>query len=67
MKSDFSAPTESQKIRKALSDGVGGMILAVAEMAGIQEQVFCALTTNGRFPGVYNQKDCKADIRVRRP
>ena len=47
MKPDFRAPTESKQIRNALADGVGGMILAVAEVAGTPEQVFRALATNG--------------------
>ena len=71
-KPDFRAPTESKRIPKAVADGIGGMILAVAEMAGIPEQVFRALTTNEveqwwKYPGVYHQKDWKADVRVRGP
>jgi len=46
MKPDFRAPTESKRIPKAVADGIGGMILGVAEVEGTPEQVFRALTTN---------------------
>jgi uncharacterized protein YndB with AHSA1/START domain len=69
MKPDFRAPTESKRKPKAVADGIGGMILAVADVAGTPEQIFRALTTNEveqwwKFPGVYHQKDWKADVRV---
>lgn len=69
MKQDFRAPTETKKAPKAVADGIGGMILAVAEIGGTPEQVFNALITNEvekwwKFPGVYFQKDFKADLRV---
>ena len=43
------------------------MILAIAEVGGTPEQVFHALTTKEvekwwRYPGVYHQKDWKADV-----
>jgi uncharacterized protein YndB with AHSA1/START domain len=65
---DFRAPTEAIRIPKAVADGIGGMILAIAEVAGTPEQVFNALTTNEvekwwKYPGVYHQKDWKADVR----
>jgi hypothetical protein len=68
-KADFRAPTTSKRLPRAVADGIGGMILAVAEIAGTPEQVFRALTTNEveqwwKFPGVYHQKDWKADLRV---
>ncbi len=68
VKPDFRAATESKRIPKAAVDGVGGMILAFAEVAGTPERVFRALTTNEveqwwRFPGIYRQKDWKADVR----
>ena len=45
------------------------MILAFADVAGTPDQVFDALTTNEverwwKFPGVYQQKDWTADVRV---
>jgi uncharacterized protein YndB with AHSA1/START domain len=45
------------------------MILAVADIAGSPERVFHALTTNEveqwwAMPGVYRQKEWKADLRV---
>jgi len=69
MKQDFRAPTETKKIPKAVADGIGGMILAVAEIGGTPEQVFDALTTHEiekwwKYPGMYFQKDWKADLRV---
>jgi len=39
-KQDFRAPTESKRIPKAVADGIGGMILAVAEVSGTPEQAF---------------------------
>jgi uncharacterized protein YndB with AHSA1/START domain len=68
-KPDFRAPAEAKKLPKAVADGIGGLILAVAEVAGTPEQVFRALTTNEverwwKFPGVYHQKDWKADVSV---
>jgi hypothetical protein len=45
-KQDFKALKESKKIPKAVADGIGGMILAIAEVGGTPEQVFRALTTN---------------------
>jgi hypothetical protein len=47
MKPDIRAPIESKVISKAVADGIGGMILAVAEVAGTPEEVIRALTTNG--------------------
>jgi len=69
MKPDFRAPTKSRRIPKAVADGIGGMILAIAEVAGPPEQVFHALITNEvekwwKMPGVYNLKDWKADLHV---
>jgi uncharacterized protein YndB with AHSA1/START domain len=68
-KPDFRAPTEAKKTPKAVADGTGGMILAVAEVGGTPEQAFRALTSDEvekwwKFPGVYHQKDWKADLRV---
>ena len=68
-KPDFRAPTEAKRAPRAVADAAGGMILAVADLAGTPEQVFRALTTDEverwwTFPGVYRQKDWKADLRV---
>jgi uncharacterized protein YndB with AHSA1/START domain len=68
-KTDFRAQTESKRVPKAAVDGVAGMILAFADVAGTPEQVFHALTTNEtekwwKFPGTYHLKDWKADLRV---
>jgi len=72
VEADFRAPTESKRMPKAAVDGIGGMILAFAEVAGTPEQVFRALTTSEvehwwKFPGVYHQKDWKAEVRVGGP
>jgi uncharacterized protein YndB with AHSA1/START domain len=68
-KQDFRAPTVSKRAPKAVADGIGGMILAFAEVGGTPEQAFRALTTNEvekwwKFPGVYHQKDWKSDVRA---
>jgi uncharacterized protein YndB with AHSA1/START domain len=67
---DFRVATASKKAPKAVADGATGMILAFAEVSGTPEQAFRALTTDEilkwwRFPGMYHQKDWKADLRVR--
>jgi uncharacterized protein YndB with AHSA1/START domain len=69
-KEDFRSATESKKAPKAVADGVAGMILAFAEVSGTPDQAFRALTTDEilkwwKFPGVYHQKEWKADLRVR--
>jgi uncharacterized protein YndB with AHSA1/START domain len=68
-KSDFRSATESKKAPKAAADGVGGMLLAVAEVSGTQDQVFRALMTDEverwwTIPGVYHLKDWQADLRA---
>jgi uncharacterized protein YndB with AHSA1/START domain len=69
LNSDFRAPQEGKKLPKAVADGIGGMILAVAEIAATPEEVFHALTTDEiiqwwRYPGQYYQKDWQADLKV---
>ena len=66
---DFRTSSELKKIPKAVADGIGGMILAIAEATGTPEQVFRALTTNEvekwwKLPGVYHLKDWTAELRV---
>ncbi|MEO8855026.1 MAG: SRPBCC domain-containing protein [Ginsengibacter sp.] len=66
-KADFRAQTEAKKIPKAVADGIGGMIVAVAEVSGTPEQAFNALTTNEvenwwKYPGLYYQRDWHADL-----
>ncbi|MEP6677333.1 MAG: SRPBCC domain-containing protein [Ferruginibacter sp.] len=66
---DFRAQTEAKKIPKAVADGIGGMILATAEVNGTPEQVFNALITNEienwwKYSGIYYQKDWKADVHA---
>jgi uncharacterized protein YndB with AHSA1/START domain len=67
---DFRLPTAAKwRAPRAVADGIGGMILAIAEVAGPPEHVFRALTTNEveewwKFPGVYRLSDWEADLRV---
>jgi uncharacterized protein YndB with AHSA1/START domain len=68
-KQDFRAPSQTRRGPKAVADGLGGMILALAELSGTPEQAFRALTTNEvekwwKFPGQYHQKDWKSDVRA---
>jgi len=68
-KSDFREATELKRAPKATVDGIAGMILAFADVSGTPEQAFRALTTDEilkwwKFPGMYHQKDWKADLRV---
>jgi len=66
---DFRAPRMEKRQPKAVADGIGGMILAIAEIAATPEKVFNALTTNEvekwwRYPGQYHQKDWQAELKV---
>jgi uncharacterized protein YndB with AHSA1/START domain len=66
---DFRQATQAKKAPKAAVDGVAGMILAFGELSGTPEQAFRALTTDEilkwwKFPGIYHQKDWKADLRM---
>jgi uncharacterized protein YndB with AHSA1/START domain len=68
-KDDFRAPTASKRAPRAVADGVGGIIIAVADVAGTPERAFRALTTDQveqwwGEPGLYRQKDWKAELRV---
>lgn len=68
-KPDFRAPITSKRLPRAVADGGGGIIIAIAEVARSPERVFRALTTSEveqwwTFPGIYRQKDWKADVRV---
>jgi len=67
-KPDFRAASTSRKNPKAVADGIGGIIIAIAEIRATPEQVFNALTTKEieqwwKYPGVYFQKDWMADVR----
>jgi uncharacterized protein YndB with AHSA1/START domain len=71
-KSDFRVPTVSRRLPRAVADGKGGIIIAVADVAGSPERVFRALTTDEivqwwTMPGVYHWKDWKADVRALGP
>lgn len=45
-KPDFRAASTIRRSPKAVADGIGGMIIAIAEISATPEQVFNALTTN---------------------
>jgi hypothetical protein len=65
---DFRSATGRKKPPKAAVDGVGGMLLAYAEVSGTPDQAFRALMTSEveqwwRLPGVYHLKDWKTDLR----
>ena len=67
-KTDFRAASQIKKMPKAVADGVGGIILAIGEVAASPEQVFHALTTSEvekwwKYPGIYYQKDWKAEVK----
>ena len=71
-KADFRAPTASKRIPRAVADGAGGLIIAVADVSGSPERAFHALTTSEveqwwKFPGHYHQKDWRAELRVQGP
>ncbi len=71
-KRDHRAPTTAKLLPRALADASAGMILAVADLDGPPESAFRALTTNEiekwwKFPGVYYQRDWKADLRAQGP
>lgn len=67
---DFRAPPLAKRLPRAVADGKRGVITAIADVGGTPERAFNALTTNEveswwTMPGVYRQKDWKADLRVR--
>ncbi len=71
-KPDFRAPSSSKRTLRAVADGAGGVIIAVAEVAGTPDRVFRALTTSEverwwRYPGHYRQTGWKAELRVQGP
>ena len=67
---DFRQPTaEKWAPPRAVADGVGGMILATAEIAAPPDALFRAFTTNEvehwwGHPDYYKQTDWKSDVRV---
>ena len=68
-KNDFRAPSEARYEPRAVAHAPEGIIFAVADVAGTPEQAFRALTTDEverwwAMPGMYRQKDWKADLRV---
>jgi uncharacterized protein YndB with AHSA1/START domain len=69
-KPDYRLPTAAKwAVPRAVADGSGGTIIAVAEIAGSPERVFQALTTDEverwwGHPEYYRQTDWKADLRV---
>lgn len=69
MKKDFRESGKGKIKPKAVADATYGKILAIAEITGTPDRVFTALTSSEveqwwKFPGVYHQKDWKADLSV---
>jgi len=69
MKTDFRVPSTSKKPPRAVADGIGGTIIAVADICAPPARVFRALTTNEvelwwGHPEFYRQKNWKGDLRV---
>ncbi|MGA2487896.1 MAG: SRPBCC domain-containing protein [Roseiarcus sp.] len=65
---DFRMAAAANKRPKAVADGVGGMLLATAEVPAPPERTFAALMTREverwwKLPGVHRQKDWRADLR----
>jgi uncharacterized protein YndB with AHSA1/START domain len=69
-KPDFRVPVEAKwRAPRAVADGVGGTIIATAEMAASPERIFRAITTDEverwwGSPQFYIQTDWRADLRV---
>ena len=66
---DFRVPTASKRSPRAVADGGGGTIIAVADVDASPERVFRALTTNEvetwwGHPEYYRQEKWTADLRV---
>ncbi len=72
-KPDYRLPTAAKWVApRAVADGGGGTIIAVAEIAASPERIFQALTTDEveRWWGhsdYYRQTNWNADLRVRGP
>ena len=68
-KGDFRAPGTAKMAPRAVADVGNGIILAVADIGGMPDDVFHALTTDEivkwwKYPGIYFQKDWKADLKI---
>ena len=69
VKPDFRLPSANKLQPRAVADGSGGTIIAVADISAPPERVFKALTTDEverwwGAPGFYRQRDWQADLRV---
>lgn len=69
MTTDFRLPTARKMLPRAVADGGGGTIIAVADVDWPPERVFQALTTNEverwwGHPDYYRWTDWTADLRV---
>jgi uncharacterized protein YndB with AHSA1/START domain len=68
-KTDYRKPSASKKSVRAVADGIGGTIIAVADICAPPAQVFKALTTNEverwwGHPEFYRQRNWKGDLCV---
>jgi len=68
-KKDFRMPNTAKLLPRAVADGIGGTIIAVADINAPPERIFRALTTDEverwwGHPEFYRQEGWKADLRV---
>jgi uncharacterized protein YndB with AHSA1/START domain len=68
-KPDFRMASTGKRAPRAVADGIGGTIIAVADIDAPPERVFRALTTDEivqwwRNPELYRTAEFKADLRV---
>src|SRR5271166_7190056 len=68
-KPDFRMPTRLRMAPRAVADGGGGTIIAVADLDAPPERIFRALTTNEveqwwGAAAFYRQTQWKADVRI---
>ena len=67
---DFRLPTGSKwRAPRAVADGIGGTVIATAEVGAAPQELFDAFTTDAvekwwRAPSYYYWSDWKADLRV---
>ena len=67
-KRDFRFAQVSKRAPKGVADGVGGVVLALADVSGTPEQAFRAVMTKEveswwMIPGVYRLKDWTVELR----
>ena len=68
-KADFRMPSSAKRAPRAVADGIGGVIIAVADIDAAPERVFRALTSDEvekwwAFKGIYRTAKFTSDLRV---